>query len=151
MYRKAKRDANEPGLVKYLRRLGCSVVYLDDPGVPDLLVGWFKSTILIEVKNEKGTLTKPQKDFFEMWQGQCDIVRSIKDIKELFRKLFMPIRTYACETCGQFDKIQKWSDLPLTECPTCGKVLEEKKIYSLAGIIYKGEGWYGTDTKSNDT
>lgn len=63
----------------------------------------------------------------------------------------MPIRTYACKTCGQFDKIQKWSDLPLTACPTCGKVLEEKKIYALAGIIYKGDGWYGTDSTKNDS
>ena len=147
MYRKAKRDANESYLVRYLRRLKCSVVFLDGPGIPDLAIGFGGYTFFAEVKNVDGKLTEPQKTFFDAWCGHAIIIRHTKDIKQFIREFTMPIRTYECSEHGKFDKLQKWSDAPLTVCPTCGKVLEEKKIYELAGIIYKGTGWYGTDSR----
>lgn len=70
----AKRDANEPEIVDALRAIGCSVEYLSKP--LDLLIGYRGVTFLIEVKGEKGTLTKDQKDFLPTWRGQLAVVRT---------------------------------------------------------------------------
>ena len=58
----------------------------------------------------------------------------------------MPIYDYKCEKCGKFEKLQKMSDEALTHCPQCdGKV--EKLISKNVGIVYKGAGFYKTDSK----
>jgi putative FmdB family regulatory protein len=60
----------------------------------------------------------------------------------------MPIYTYRCTECGvEFDQHQTFSDLPLTKCPECGKK-SLRKVFSPAGIIFKGHGWYATDNRS---
>jgi putative FmdB family regulatory protein len=60
----------------------------------------------------------------------------------------MPIYTYRCSSCGvQFERQQHFEDAPLVKCPECGK-RSLKKIYSPAGIIFKGSGWYSTDHRS---
>jgi putative FmdB family regulatory protein len=52
---------------------------------------------------------------------------------------------YKCRKCGhRLEKIQKFSDAPLTKCPNCGKKALEKLISSSA-IQFKGSGWYVTD------
>jgi len=61
----------------------------------------------------------------------------------------MPIYAYKCETCGfAKDVLQKMSDAPLTECPTCGKASFHKQV-TAAGFQLKGSGWYVTDFKGN--
>lgn len=59
----------------------------------------------------------------------------------------MPIYEYRCGSCG-FEKeyLQKLSDAPITDCPTCGKP-EMIKLVSVAGFQLKGTGWYATDFK----
>lgn len=60
----------------------------------------------------------------------------------------MPIYEYQCESCGyQLEKLQKMSEAPLRDCPTCEKPALVKKI-SAAGFRLKGGGWYETDFKS---
>jgi putative FmdB family regulatory protein len=60
----------------------------------------------------------------------------------------MPIYTYRCSSCGvQFDRQQHFEDPHLVKCPECGK-RSLKKIYTPAGIIFKGSGWYSTDHRS---
>ena len=61
----------------------------------------------------------------------------------------MPIYEYRCRSCG-FEKeyLQKLSDAPITECPSCGKA-EMAKLVSAAGFQLKGSGWYATDFKNN--
>lgn len=60
----------------------------------------------------------------------------------------MPIYEYQCQACGhELETIQKISDAPLTDCPSCGKA-ELKKLISAAGFRLKGGGWYETDFKS---
>ncbi len=60
----------------------------------------------------------------------------------------MPIYEYRCEGCGyELEAIQKFSDAPLTDCPTCGKPAL-KKLVSAAGFQLKGTGWYVTDFKN---
>lgn len=57
----------------------------------------------------------------------------------------MPIYAYRCEACGfAKDVLQKISDAPLTQCPSCGKA-EFRKQVTAAGFQLKGSGWYVTD------
>jgi putative FmdB family regulatory protein len=60
----------------------------------------------------------------------------------------MPIYEYRCENCGhELEKIQKFSDAPLTDCPNCAQP-SLKKLVSAAAFQLKGEGWYVTDFKN---
>ncbi|MFZ6725362.1 FmdB family zinc ribbon protein [Undibacterium sp. MH2W] len=57
----------------------------------------------------------------------------------------MPIYAYRCDDCGfAKDVLQKISDEPLTECPSCGKPAFKKQV-TAAGFQLKGSGWYVTD------
>ena len=59
----------------------------------------------------------------------------------------MPIYEYLCENCGhEFETLQKFSDAPLRECPSCHQERLVKKI-TAAGFRLKGGGWYETDFK----
>jgi putative FmdB family regulatory protein len=61
----------------------------------------------------------------------------------------MPIYAYKCESCGfAKDVLQKMSDSPLTECPTCGASAFKKQL-TAAGFQLKGSGWYATDFKGS--
>ena len=58
----------------------------------------------------------------------------------------MPTYQYACTACDeQLEVVQKFSDDSLTECPTCGGRL--RKIYSAVGVVFKGSGFYRTDSR----
>jgi putative FmdB family regulatory protein len=57
----------------------------------------------------------------------------------------MPLYEYRCEACEhRFEVIQKYSDLPVAMCPSCGGGPVEKLLSSPA-IQFKGTGWYITD------
>lgn len=57
----------------------------------------------------------------------------------------MPIYAYRCEECGfAKDVLQKISDAPLSDCPSCGKSSFKKQV-TAAGFQLKGSGWYVTD------
>ena len=56
----------------------------------------------------------------------------------------MPLYEYQCTKCKHtFEKIQKFSDPPATECPKCGGKVEQ--LLSAPAIQFKGAGWYVTD------
>lgn len=56
----------------------------------------------------------------------------------------MPLYEYQCTKCKHvFEKIQKFSDPPVTECPKCGDKVEQ--LLSAPAIQFKGAGWYVTD------
>jgi putative FmdB family regulatory protein len=56
----------------------------------------------------------------------------------------MPLYEYQCDSCGaRFERIQKFSDPPVTVCPTCGQPV--RKLLSSPAIQFKGTGWYITD------
>jgi putative FmdB family regulatory protein len=62
--------------------------------------------------------------------------------------VYMPIYEYQCTACGhQLEAMQKISEAPLTECPTCHKSALQKLI-SAAGFQLKGTGWYATDFRN---
>ena len=59
----------------------------------------------------------------------------------------MPTYEYACADCSHvFDIFQSFSDDSLTECPECGGKL--RKVFSPAGVVFKGSGFYRTDSRS---
>jgi putative FmdB family regulatory protein len=55
----------------------------------------------------------------------------------------VPLYEYLCPKCGRFELIRKFSDEPVTTCPTCGS--EVQKLLSAPAIQFKGTGWYITD------
>jgi putative FmdB family regulatory protein len=57
----------------------------------------------------------------------------------------MPLYEYRCEACEhQFEIIQKFSDDPISVCPSCGQG-PVVKLLSTPAIQFKGSGWYITD------
>jgi putative FmdB family regulatory protein len=56
----------------------------------------------------------------------------------------MPIYEYRCLECGhQFELMQKFSDPPLEQCPSCPGTVQ--KLISRSAFHLKGNGWYTTD------
>jgi putative FmdB family regulatory protein len=61
----------------------------------------------------------------------------------------VPTYQYACTECGeQLEVVQKFSDNPLTVCPACEGRL--RKVFSPVGIVFKGSGFYRTDSRSGN-
>src|SRR5215213_7082039 len=59
----------------------------------------------------------------------------------------VPTYQYACTACGhQFDAVQSFTDSSLTDCPECAGRL--RKVFSSVGIVFKGSGFYRTDSRS---
>jgi len=59
----------------------------------------------------------------------------------------MPIYEYKCQSCeNELEKLQRISDPPLTDCPTCDEPAL-RRLISAAGFRLKGAGWYETDFK----
>jgi putative FmdB family regulatory protein len=62
----------------------------------------------------------------------------------------VPTYQYTCTECGEpVEAVQKFSDEPLTVCSTCGGRL--RKVFSPVGIVFKGSGFYRTDSRKNST
>ena len=62
----------------------------------------------------------------------------------------MPIYAYECQACGHnVEAIQKISDAPLVECPSCHKQ-ELKKMLTAPSFRLSGSGWYETDFKKGN-
>jgi putative FmdB family regulatory protein len=62
----------------------------------------------------------------------------------------MPIYEYQCQACNEhLEALQKISDVPLLDCPHCGKPALKKKV-SAAAFRLKGGGWYETDFKTGN-
>ena len=60
----------------------------------------------------------------------------------------MPTYQYACTDCGErTEVVQKFTDDALTTCATCGGKL--RKVYSPVGIVFKGSGFYRTDSRKS--
>ena len=59
----------------------------------------------------------------------------------------MPTYQYACTECDErLEAVQSFSDAPLTECPVCSGRL--RKVFSAVGVVFKGSGFYKTDSRS---
>jgi len=62
----------------------------------------------------------------------------------------VPTYQYACKepACGhRFEAVQSFSDDPISACPVCeGQV---RKVFSSVGVVFKGSGFYRTDSRQN--
>ena len=59
----------------------------------------------------------------------------------------MPTYQYACTACDhRLEAVQSFTDDPLSECPECTGRL--RKVFSAVGIVFKGSGFYRTDSRS---
>lgn len=60
----------------------------------------------------------------------------------------MPTYQYSCNDCGHFfEAVQSFSDDSLTVCPECeGKL---RKVYNAVGVVFKGSGFYRTDSRAS--
>ena len=59
----------------------------------------------------------------------------------------MPTYEYECTACGQHIEVfQRFSEDALTTCGNCGGAL--RKVFHPAGIVFKGSGFYATDSRS---
>ena len=62
----------------------------------------------------------------------------------------MPTYQYVCTECGgQVEAVQKFTDDPLTEHEVCGGRL--RKVFSPVGIVFKGSGFYRTDSRNGSS
>ena len=62
----------------------------------------------------------------------------------------MPTYQYACTACGhKFEAVQSFSDASLTDCPECAGRL--RKVFSSVGIVFKGSGFYRTDSRAAES
>ena len=63
----------------------------------------------------------------------------------------MPTYEYECRSCHHtFEKFQSMSDEPVKICPKCGGVVR-RMIGGGTGIIFKGSGFYITDSKKSSS
>ena len=62
----------------------------------------------------------------------------------------MPTYQYACTDCGdRSEVVQRFTDDPLTVCIACGGKL--RKVFSPVGIVFKGSGFYRTDSRNGSS
>ena len=59
----------------------------------------------------------------------------------------MPTYQYRCTMCDEdLEAVQKFTDAPLTVCPSCGGHL--RKVFNAVGVVFKGSGFYRTDSRN---
>jgi len=62
----------------------------------------------------------------------------------------VPTYGYRCEQCGEeFDVWQRMSDEAKADCPSCGGA--GKRLFFPAGIVFKGGGFYKTDSRKGSS
>ncbi|MFI5714192.1 FmdB family zinc ribbon protein [Nocardia sp. NPDC051750] len=62
----------------------------------------------------------------------------------------MPTYSYACTQCdNRFDIVQSFTDDALTVCSECSGAL--RKLFNSVGIVFKGSGFYRTDSRSGSS
>jgi putative FmdB family regulatory protein len=62
----------------------------------------------------------------------------------------VPTYQYACTDCGdKSEVVQRFTDDPLTVCVVCGGKL--RKVFSPVGIVFKGSGFYRTDSRNGSS
>lgn len=62
----------------------------------------------------------------------------------------MPTYDYECGSCGHdLEIMQSIKDKPLNKCPKCGSKKFARLISGGAGIVFKGSGFYATDSRQS--
>jgi putative FmdB family regulatory protein len=62
----------------------------------------------------------------------------------------VPTYQYACTDCDHaFEQFQSFTEDSLTTCPECEGRL--RKVFNAVGVVFKGSGFYRTDSRSGST
>lgn len=62
----------------------------------------------------------------------------------------MPTYEYLCNECDHaFEAVQSFSDQAIQVCPKCNG--EVRKVYNNVGVVFKGSGFYKTDSRTTPT
>ncbi len=62
----------------------------------------------------------------------------------------MPTYEYECDHCGHtFERFQSMKDEPVKRCPECRHKVR-RLLSGGAGLIFKGDGFYSTDYRSDN-
>ncbi|MEV2219152.1 FmdB family zinc ribbon protein [Nocardia vinacea] len=62
----------------------------------------------------------------------------------------MPTYSYACTQCdNRFDIVQSFTDEALSVCSECSGKL--RKLFNSVGIVFKGSGFYRTDSRGGSS
>jgi putative FmdB family regulatory protein len=95
------------------------------------------------------SLNRPTSLDFPLLPPQISTFLSFSEF--FFEKgLKMPTYQYACTACGhEFEVFQSFTEDSLTECPECKG--EVKKVFSAVGVVFKGSGFYKTDSAKSST
>ncbi len=93
--RAARVDDNQGEIVAYLRSMVASVQVLSavGKGCPDLLVGYRRRNVLIEVKDgdkppSKRKLTPDEREWHALWRGEVRIAESIDDARSILEAMW---------------------------------------------------------------
>jgi putative FmdB family regulatory protein len=61
----------------------------------------------------------------------------------------MPTYDYTCAACGhRFERFESINDGGVKPCPKCKKKKAKRMLGTGAGLIFKGAGFYTTDSKA---
>ena len=72
------------------------------------------------------------------------------DLRSTRETTTVPTYQYACtnpEGKHEFERVQSFSDAPVSECPECGAPV--RKVYGSVGVVFKGSGFYRTDSRKS--
>ncbi len=59
----------------------------------------------------------------------------------------LPTYEYEClERKHRFERYQSFSEAAVSTCPECGSAV--RKVLQLVGLVFKGSGWYKTDSRN---
>jgi putative FmdB family regulatory protein len=76
----------------------------------------------------------------------------VLDLRSTRETTTVPTYQYACtnpEGKHEFERVQSFSDAPVSECPECGAPV--RKVYGSVGVVFKGSGFYRTDSRKSAT
>ena len=59
----------------------------------------------------------------------------------------MPTYEYLCNKCEDaFEVVQSFTDPAIEQCPKCQASV--RKVYNNVGVVFKGSGFYKTDSRA---
>lgn len=61
----------------------------------------------------------------------------------------MPTYGYRCKNGHEFEVVQTFAEAPLKRCTVCGAKVN--RIFYPVGIVFKGPGFYATDSRNSSS
>ena len=86
------------------------------------------------------------------WQSPGESASPDQILRTMQGAIAVPTYQYACTNPDgkhEFEVVQSFSDAPVSECPECGAPV--RKVYGSVGVVFKGSGFYRTDSRSSAT